>query len=417
MRRIGIASVFNRMHIGGDENRVLSFARALDRQRFDYRVILLVDPTAEEEAAAGPMLEKFRGYGIPVLELRETPRSARARQALPLRALRDARDFCRVSGRLARCFRKHGIQVVDTRSVHTILLSAVAARLAGVPAVMATEYFLDEWKKGIGPLLRRHLFRLVDALITDSRVRARDFAAWYPHSRGRVHMVPNGIYPPTGFSSREEARETLGIPGDPRVRVLTQISRLIPYKGHKVLLQAARVILDEVPDAFFVLCGYPARFHDYERELLKLAGELGIRERVRIGGYPGPIGDVWAATDVHLHASLYDSSPIAVIEGMALGLPVVATRVGDIPEMVLDGVSGLLVQPGDADALAAAAVRLLADSELALRLGSAARARYASFHRPEIMARRLEAVMLDILRRKAGPGPSRLASPGREAGP
>ena len=403
MERIRIATLFNRLNIGGDENRVLNYARSYDRDRFDYRMVVLVRPTKEQEDAAGPMLARFEEHGILVDFLDETARLTYRRLPFPLSTLRDLGAFGRVGLRLVRYFRRHRIDVLDTRGVNTIALGSLAARLAGVPVILATEYFLDNWKSGFGPFLRRHLFRFVDALVTDSHTRTRDFRAYFPRSDGRVYMVPNGIFPPQTALSRAEARTRMGVPDHPDTVVLGQVSRLIKYKGHEVLLQAAPRILEQVPGAFFIICGFAARFSDYEEQLNRMAAELGLADRVRIGGYPGPIADVWAAVDLHVHATVYDSSPIAIHETMALGLPAVASATGDIPDLIEDGRTGLLVPPGDAEALADAVIRVLTEDGLAARLGAAARLRYEANHRPEIMARGLERIMLEILGKKRGP--------------
>ena len=136
------------------------------------------------------------------------------------------------------------------------------------------------------------------------------------------------------------------------------MSRLVPYKGHGVLLNAARQVLEKEPETAFLLCGYACP-PQYLEQLRRQADELGIADRVRIGGYPGPIADVWGAIDVHVHASLLDSSPIAIHESMALGLPAVVTDVGGIRELVQNSQTALVVPPGDVAALVDAILRVL----------------------------------------------------------
>jgi glycosyltransferase involved in cell wall biosynthesis len=130
--------------------------------------------------------------------------------------------------------------------------------------------------------------------------------------------------------------------------------------------------------------------------LHKLASELALGDRIQIVSYPGPIGDVWAAIDIHVHASLFDSQPIAVIEGMSLGKPAVVTCVGGIPEMVENGRTGLIVPPGDSTSIASAVLDMLKDPVLMKSFGRAAQERYEKNYRPELMAHRLEELFWEL---------------------
>jgi glycosyltransferase involved in cell wall biosynthesis len=149
----------------------------------------------------------------------------------------------------------------------------------------------------------------------------------------------------------------------------------------------------------FLVVGYERPPGDtiYRKELRQRAIELGIGDRVIIAHYPGAIGDVWSVIDIHVHASLYDSLPIAVQEGMSLGKPAVVTSVGDVATMVENERTGLVVPPGDSDALADAILRLLGDQLTAERLGRAAAQRYLERYRPEVMTRAIEDLFLELI--------------------
>lgn len=184
----------------------------------------------------------------------------------------------------------------------------------------------------------RVALRYADGVLTDSRIRSQRMS----------ELV----------GSRAEMRQLLGLPGDPTVRVIAQIGPFTEYKGQSVLLRAARKILDREPKTAFLMVGF-AREESYKAELRRLAEELGITERVVMTEYPGPIGDVW--------------QPISIAEGMSLGKPAVLTSAGGIPEIVKHGETGLVVPPGDADALANGLLEVLRDQALAERLGRNAR--------------------------------------------
>jgi glycosyltransferase involved in cell wall biosynthesis len=213
-------------------------------------------------------------------------------------------------------------------------------------------------------------------------------------------VIPNGIDPPAARRPAAEARALLGLPLDPGVRIVGQVSGLVQFKGHLVLLEAAKRVLEAQPNTAFLFVGYVKRDQEYVQRLERKAAELGLSGRVRIAPYPGAIGDVWNIIDVHVHASLFDSLPNAIIEGMSLGKPAVVTNVGGVPEMVEDGRTGLVVPVNDPVALARALVELLERPGLAVRLGRAAREKYIERCRPDVMARQLEECFLQLARRR-----------------
>ncbi|MCC6553490.1 MAG: glycosyltransferase [Polyangiaceae bacterium] len=385
-QKIRVASLFRSLATGGDENRVLAFTRALDRDRFEHSVITAVPAGAGE---GGPMLAEYRAAGVQVIELDD----GRLVGKLPGGG---AMTAARVTLRLAALLRERRVDVLDARLAAAIPLAVLAGRLAGTPVIVGTQYHFQGWDRPARRALARAAWPRLDALICDSRARLEELLAFVPRPP-RGALIPNGIDPPQSAKSRREARRALGLPEQDGVRVIGQVSRLMRFKGHLVLLDAAREVLARAPQATFLICGFE-REPGYREELRARARALGIADRVRITGYPGPIGDVWRAIDVHVHASLFDSSPIAILEGMSLGKPAVVTAVGGIPELVESGATGIVVPPGDAGMLAAGVLRLLERPGEAARLGAAARLRHARRHRPRVMARAIEALFEELVR-------------------
>jgi glycosyltransferase involved in cell wall biosynthesis len=181
--------------------------------------------------------------------------------------------------------------------------------------------------------------------------------------------------------------------------VVAQISTLRPHKGHRVLLDAAKLVLEQAPKTRFLVVGF-ARGRDFEYvEALQMqARRLGISERVFIGPYAGSIGDIWCACDIHAHATLFDSLPNAIIEGMSLAKPAVVTAVGGIPDLVTHEETGLVVPPNDPRAFAGAVLRLIKDKALAQRLGAAAHERYSRGYRAEDTAQKLQRLFYEVAR-------------------
>jgi glycosyltransferase involved in cell wall biosynthesis len=417
MNRIRIATLFTELSIGGDENRVLEFTRCLDRSRFEHVVISLSTPDPQQERRAGPVAGRYRALGVRCLSLGLKHRWECQPMPRPLSLVRDGLRTAGIVRDLGRLLRRERIDVLDARMNYAIVVGLLGARLGEVPVVMATEHCDPFWTREpwrhVGPAI----FDALDVVVSDSRWAIDEQRRMLGRPLAHAVVVPNGMEPPAASLDRKRARECLGLPTRSGIRVVAQVGRLVPFKGHHVFLDAAARVARAVPDVYFLLCGYPGPDRGYVAELHARAQALGVADRVRITGYPGPIGDVWNAVDLHVHASLFDSSPLAIHESMALGLPAVVTAAGGIPELVSDGVTGLVVPPGDAAALTRGMLRLLGDPRLGQRLGAAAQRRHRQWHRPELMTRTLEDLMATAFERRRraegtrmpivpGPGPT-----------
>lgn len=147
----------------------------------------------------------------------------------------------------------------------------------------------------------------------------------------------------------------------------------------------------------FLMVGYERGQAGYREHLLRRAAALGISDRVRISGYPGPIGDVWNIIDIHVHASRLDSLPNALLEAMSLGKPSVITAVGGIPEVIQNGVNGFMVPPNDPAQLAAKLLKLTGDTSLRSSVGIEARNTHAKYFQPTDMTAKLESAFRELV--------------------
>jgi len=266
------------------------------------------------------------------------------------------------------------------------LAAAVAAR---VPAVLGTVQVGGYEPPDHSAYWQlRALARGVDRYLAVSRDIARELVERLGWPEEKVEVSYNAV-----DLRRVEAtappglREQLGA-GETRPLVLTP-ARLDAQKGHRTLFEA----IAQVPDAVFVLAG-----EGPERESLEaLAAQLGIGERVRFLGRRDDVPQLLAACDVFALPSLYEGSSLAVLEAMAAGAPVVSSAIGGTDELIEDGSSGLLVPPGDAEALAAALRRLLGDPELRVSLADRARERVERDLTRERMAARVTGVYRELL--------------------
>ena len=400
-----VATFFNSLGFGGDENRVLSFARTIDRRRVEHHVIVALRPT-HESASYGGIIRDYESRGVRMHFLNETPRWMVRRLPGALHHVQDAAHLTRIVAKLARLLRHLRVHILDTRLLPGMLYGVPAGCAARVPVILGTSYQADDWTSGPARLMRPGVQSGLDVLVSDSEWAIEQHRSLFG-GRVRFALIPNGIPDPEPDWPRSEVRRRLGIPED--APLVGQVSNFHPYKGHGVLLEAMPSILARHPDTWFLFCGFIRENEPYVADLRERARLLRVDQRLVITTYLGNIGDVWDAIDVHAHASTKDSSPIAIHESMARGRPAVVTSVGGIPELVSDGVSALVVPPHDAEALARGVAALLEDPGRARRLGMAARARYESHHRPETMARAIEDLMSRELAR-SGRGGSRHAA-------
>jgi glycosyltransferase involved in cell wall biosynthesis len=184
-------------------------------------------------------------------------------------------------------------------------------------------------------------------------------------------------------------------------------------KGLEQFLEAAAVVARQTRDARFLIIGEPPPFDlGYLDELKSLAGRLGIGDRVIFTGLRSDVPTLLAGVDVAVMPSLNEALSNALLESMAAGAAVVATRVGGTPEALVDGENGLLVPPDDVAALSGAVTRLLDAPELAARLGRAARQSIADRFSVERMVETTESLYCDLLARaERKPGRPRLERP------
>jgi len=223
--------------------------------------------------------------------------------------------------------------------------------------------------------VQKHCLRLADHIVVNAEAIKRDLLQ-RGYDAAHLTVIPNGIdcerfrVPGNG----EKVRREWNIP--PGVPVVGVLARLLRIKGQDVFLRAAALMAAKKPEVRFVIVGGNNVDREYEDELKRLTAQLGLEGRVVFTGFRTDVPDLLAALSVVVSPSLgLEGLSNSLLESMAAGLPVVATRVGGTPEIVEDGVTGLLVTPGDAEALAGAISKLLVDTTTAKRLGQSARRR------------------------------------------
>lgn len=308
---------------------------------------------------------------------------------------RGSRWDLRAFAPLLRLLRDERIDVVHAHKFGGNVWGTVFGRLGGVPVIVAHEH---TWPF-VGEPLRRFLDRELIArfssvLLAVSELDRQRMTSVERIPPGRTRFLPNGI-PPLGPRAGRDVRAELGIPGD--APVVASVSVLRRQKALEVLVEAARLLAPEVPGLRVLVAGVGPE----EEKLRGLVADGGLEQTVLLIGRRDDVPDVLAASDVAVQCSDWEGSPLAVMEYMAAGKAIVATRVGGVPDLIEDGVHGLLVDPQDPPALARAIGGLLGDPGRRARLGEAARERQRAEFELTVMVRRVEELYEELFARSA----------------
>jgi len=401
-RPLRVLSIANTLVYGGDENRLLSLATHINKTRIEHYVAVLKRPEPDMDARYGTLRPEFAERGIDIIEIGEQ-RPDRGADSSMLRNLdRTAASLWRSVRKTVALVKALKIDVIDGHVGSGNRVAVAAGLLTRTPAVVTT-YFAEFFKPGwLSKPTEKLMLRGAHTIVTDSVERAGAIERFLSPKKPRIALVANGIRPVLPTRPQAETRAALGVPDDPRTVVVGQIAGLVESKGWYVFLESAQIALRHDPNLYFMCVGKERQEPGFQARLRARAEELGIAGRVRIGGYDGAIGDVWQLLDIHAHASLFDSLPNAIIEGMSVGKPAIVTSVGDVATLIVDGETGFVVAPGDAPAFAKRLVELSSDRGLRERMGSASRARYEARYRPETMAEALEDLFIAVAGERFG---------------
>jgi glycosyltransferase involved in cell wall biosynthesis len=394
-----VLSLIADLPFGGPATRLLGLAKAIDRSRFDYTLATIKCADPHVDQVFGSLRQEILAAGFPIVELGEPYSRTRPSSLLPQNVARAGYVFSDLVWRVRRLIRTLHVDVLDCHLLIANLVGTVAGRLAGLPTAV-TLYYASGWTPFLPHLVEQLALGASTAVVTDSLAKCSEIKQWMIRRHPKFCVIPNPIYVPTSSESVAQMRKLLGLPTDPRIRIVGQISRLLPSKGFDTLIAASRLVLEQEPEVAFLLVGHDETGGSYKEHLEHKAKELNVAERVRILSYPGPIGDVWKVVDLHAHPTEFDSLPSVIIEGMSLGKPAVVSSVGGIPEMVEHGRTALVIRPGDAHALAKEIVYLLRHPERALSLGKNANRLYEQRYHPKIVARQFENLFTEMV----GPG-------------
>ena len=366
-----MAFCIDNMETGGTESNAVRTAELLDRARFDLTVVTM--------RPEGVMRARYAAAGVPVV-------------SYPLRSLA-APSTVRQAARLARFFREGRYQVVHSHDRYNNVFATVAARAAGVPVIIGSK----RWSANTRAFRAANAlaYRLTSCVLANSDAVAASLRTDEHVPADRIAVVPNFVsdhaFEDVSPAERARLRGELGLA--PEHLVVGVLATLRPIKDHESLFRATARLRERHPALRVLLVGDGG----FRGELETRARTLGVGDLVVFAGHREQRPNPHRLFDVSVLCSLSEGFPNSVVEAMAAERPVVATRVGGVPDAVVDGETGLLVPPRAPGELAAALDALLADPERRARMGAAGQRRARELFHASSVVPRLEALYERLL--------------------
>jgi glycosyltransferase involved in cell wall biosynthesis len=294
--------------------------------------------------------------------------------------------------KLWELLRRGNFDVIETFTYDSNLLALPLAWLAGIPVRIATHHGMIEgfprWTERLHSWIINAGIASILVSVSNKTLEQAVMAGIKP---AHIIVIPNGIpLGVIGAVNKSEVRRQAGLEGEGLL--LLSVGRLVYQKGHEFLVQAMPIILGQYPEVQAAVCG-DGGLHD---ALATQIADLSLEGSVKLLGNRNDISELLASSDVFVLPSRWEGLPVALLEAMGAGLPVVATHVEGVDEVVQQGLQGLLVPPENTEALAEALLQLMRNAELRSRMGKEARKRVETFYTSDIMCQKYLEVMLDL---------------------
>ncbi len=372
-RRPRVVHLINHLGRGGTERQLFLVLSAMAQGPWEHHV-LVFNPSRNLVYD-----EPLRALGISVSSLPETCRGTFRRTVYLSRWLRRVRP-----------------RIVHSWTVHDNAYAAVAGRLAGVPVRWGSlrGTLSTPGLQKLPGLYRKLILRGVERIVVNCQALGQELEAAGLGAE-QIALLPNCVELPSREAPPADLAD-LGIEtSQPVVGTLGNLRRI---KHHEMFIDAMARVLEQRPEARALIVGQPLESEkSYPGELARRIEDRGIEQGLQLTGFRADVPNILSRLRVLCLTSHSEGMPNAVLEAMAAARPVVAVRVGGVPELVEDGVTGFLVSPGDDRGMAEAVGRLLGDADLALEMGAAARRKAETTHSRSVAATTLDGLYLRAL--------------------
>ena len=358
--------------IGGMENGIVNLINCADSSRFAFSICSF-SPECDS-------LQRILQNKVPFYILHK----------------QNGNDW-RLPFHLAQVFRDHEIDIVHTHGWGTYLEGLLAAKLAGIPTLIHGEHGLHLLDRRRRILAYRIFQYATDQIVTVSHDLRDRFVNKFKVPSYKVKHIMNGVnaqmFSPDA-QVRQNKRKELMVEDD-RI-VVGAIGRLCEDKDYHTLLRAIALVVQSVPHVCLLIIGEG----EQRAELQRLSDELKISDYVRFLGMRTDVPGLLNAMDIFALTSIREGIPNTILEAMCAKLPIVATNVGGIPEVVVDGKTGLVVNTQQAETVADALIKLILCPHLRLQMGEAGQRRVQAHFRLESMVQAYERTYLEVIKAK-----------------
>ncbi|HVF85440.1 MAG TPA: glycosyltransferase family 4 protein [Abditibacteriaceae bacterium] len=350
-------------------------------------------------AEDGPLVQLLKDANVQVrvLPLSDDVREVR-KDSLGAGALAKPKQLAQIlsyAQQIARFARRNNIQIIHTNSLKAHIYGSIAGKMAKIPVVWHVRDFIDasylpapavKGVRWMADAMPSHIVTVSQSVLDQLQLKNAAKGEVLYDGLGEEEMAVFDV--PNGASSTRNGAMRVGA-----------IGRIGPWKGQHIFLDAAAKVLQDGHNARFVVVGAPLFGEDeYERGLHAQIDKLGIGSHVEMLGFRRDVPELLKDLDIVVHASTSaDPLPNVVLEGMAAGKPVIGSRGGGVPEMIVDGETGLLSEMGDANELARNIETLLNDSQRAHEMGQAGYKRVRQLFSADRAARQIEDVYARML--------------------
>ena len=381
-KKIKILFVIDGLNTGGAEKLLVNTLRALDKKMFS--------PTLFIKQSDGKYEKEILAMGIPYFKLHSTRFC----------------DFVAIV-KLIRYIKNVKVDIVHTNMFGSDIIGRIAGRIANVPLIFSTYLNVYSWKKSRNLKIRIKTWidkvtakYFCDKLIAVSE-DVRDFhIETLKLNKNKFSVLVPGInlneFQLTDNFSLNKKKLELGI--DINSFVVVVVGVLSEQKGHKYLIEAAPSILIKYPDIRFLIIGPgPLR-----QELEQMTKNKGVSNEFIFTGFSENLVDLLAISNVFISCSLWEGLPQTVIEAMAMNKPVIATKVGGLPELIQDGKSGILIPPSDPSAIVDSIISIRENKKIAQNLSTEGRKVVEEYFSVKVMVNKLQELYLKTLESKHG---------------
>ncbi len=385
-KKIRIVNIITRLELGGPPILVIDILQRLNKKRFESSIVTGITIDNRYDMIGFARDKDIRVFTMPSLVRNVHP-------------LKDVISLIK----LALFLKKEKYDIIHCHTSKGGFIGRLAAKLAGARIIIYSphgdifEGYFCKLVTDFFVLLEKFAARFTDKIINLSKIEIERFLEHGIGTKQQLKHIYNGIdikYYERTTASNLKKREEFSLSKDDFV--CATVGRLVPVKGHTYLIKAIQKVVNVIPKAKFLFVGDG----ELKSELSEEIKSLGLQENIFLLGARRDIATILSSVDIFLLPSINEGFGMVLIEAMAAKKPVIATNVGGIPEIVIDGKTGILVPPKNTEGFSSAIIKLYNNPELSRRMGLAGYRRAKNIFNIETTVRELENLYSELIKEK-----------------